>query len=97
MPDKHDVAPDFEVPDDQGHPRQLSAYRGRWVVLYFVITSYSIHYTKLYEAFDVGILPRTTRGNVDRPTALLCQPALDLFGDQFRTIIAANVLGLSID
>jgi peroxiredoxin Q/BCP len=28
-------APDFSLPDQQGVPRRLSDYRGKWVVLYF--------------------------------------------------------------
>ncbi len=29
------MAPDFTLPDQQGVPRRLSDYRGKWVVLYF--------------------------------------------------------------
>ena len=29
------LAPDFTLPDQQGTPRKLSDYRGKWVVLYF--------------------------------------------------------------
>lgn len=29
------VAPDFELPDQQGEPVALSNFRGQWVVLYF--------------------------------------------------------------
>lgn len=29
------MAPDFTLPDQQGTPRRLSDYRGKWVVLYF--------------------------------------------------------------
>lgn len=29
------LAPDFSLPDQQGTPRRLSDYRGKWVVLYF--------------------------------------------------------------
>lgn len=35
MPAAGQPAPDFELPDDTGTPRRLSAQRGRWVVLYF--------------------------------------------------------------
>ncbi|MDB5175622.1 MAG: bcp [Candidatus Saccharibacteria bacterium] len=28
-------APDFDLPDQDGHPRSLKSYRGRWVVLFF--------------------------------------------------------------
>ncbi len=30
-----DLAPDFALPDQQGHIRRLSDFRGQWVVLYF--------------------------------------------------------------
>jgi peroxiredoxin Q/BCP len=30
-----DLAPDFTLPDQTGEKRQLSDFRGRWVVLYF--------------------------------------------------------------
>ena len=30
-----EVAPDFTLPDQNGEERQLSAFRGKWVVLYF--------------------------------------------------------------
>jgi peroxiredoxin Q/BCP len=29
------MAPDFTLPDQQGMPRRLSDYRGKWVVVYF--------------------------------------------------------------
>lgn len=29
------IAPDFTLPDQQGTPRKLSDYRGKWVVVYF--------------------------------------------------------------
>jgi thioredoxin-dependent peroxiredoxin len=29
------MAPEFTLPDQQGTPRRLSDYRGKWVVLYF--------------------------------------------------------------
>lgn len=29
------MAPDFTLPDQQGTPRKLSDYRGKWVVVYF--------------------------------------------------------------
>lgn len=29
------LAPDFTLPDQQGTPRKLSDYRGKWVVVYF--------------------------------------------------------------
>lgn len=29
------LAPDFSLPDQQGTPRRLSDYRGKWVVVYF--------------------------------------------------------------
>ena len=35
MPDKNDVAPDFELPTQDGTPLKLSDLRGRKVVLYF--------------------------------------------------------------
>jgi thioredoxin-dependent peroxiredoxin len=35
MPQAGTPAPDFELPDDEGRLRRLSAERGRWVVLYF--------------------------------------------------------------
>ena len=30
-----EIAPDFSLPDQHGGPRDFSAYRNRWVVLYF--------------------------------------------------------------
>jgi peroxiredoxin Q/BCP len=35
MPETGQAAPDFELPDDTGTPRRLSAQRGKWTVLYF--------------------------------------------------------------
>lgn len=35
MPAAGQLAPDFELPDNTGTPRRLSAQRGKWVVLYF--------------------------------------------------------------
>ncbi len=35
MPDKNDVAPDFQLPTQDGTPLKLSDLRGRKVVLYF--------------------------------------------------------------
>ena len=35
MPVPGQPAPDFELPDDTGTPRRLSAQRGKWIVLYF--------------------------------------------------------------
>ena len=41
------------------------------------------------KAFNIGILPGTARGDVDRLATLLCQPVLHPAGDQFRSIITA--------
>jgi len=30
-----ELAPDFALPDQQGHTRRLSDFRGQWIVLYF--------------------------------------------------------------
>ena len=49
------------------------------------------------ETFNISILPGTAGGDVDRLTTLLRQPVLHLFGDQFWSIVAANVLGSSIN
>lgn len=35
MLDEKDVAPEFELPDDNGTPTKLSDFRGKRVVLYF--------------------------------------------------------------
>ena len=35
LPEPGTVAPDFELPDDQGNPRRLADARGKWLVLYF--------------------------------------------------------------
>jgi peroxiredoxin Q/BCP len=35
LPAVGSVAPDFELPDDEGTPRRLADARGRWLVLYF--------------------------------------------------------------
>lgn len=35
LPERGDQAPDFELPDHDGHRRRLSQQRGRWTVLYF--------------------------------------------------------------
>jgi thioredoxin-dependent peroxiredoxin len=35
MPEVGDKAPDFELPDDTGTPRNLSERKGHWTVLYF--------------------------------------------------------------
>ena len=32
---ENDIAPDFELPDQDGKKHRLSDYRGRWVLLYF--------------------------------------------------------------
>lgn len=32
---ENDIAPDFELPDQDGKKHRLSGYRGRWVLLYF--------------------------------------------------------------
>lgn len=39
-------APDFSLPDQQGVPRSLSDYKGRWVVLYFYPKDNSLNCTK---------------------------------------------------
>jgi peroxiredoxin Q/BCP len=35
MPKIGDVAPDFALPDQNGTPRRLDEFRGKWLVLYF--------------------------------------------------------------
>ncbi|MCX7851132.1 peroxiredoxin, partial [Thermus sp.] len=35
MPAAGKPAPDFTLPDQQGQPRRLHAWRGKWLVLYF--------------------------------------------------------------
>ncbi len=30
-----DAAPDFRLPDQEGNPRGLSDYKGKWVLLFF--------------------------------------------------------------
>ncbi len=35
VPDVGQVAPDFELPDQQGNTRKLADWRGKWLVLYF--------------------------------------------------------------
>src|SRR5690606_11343381 len=44
------------------------------------------------EAFDVGILPRTARRDVERLRAARFEPALQGLRDELRTIVAAQVL-----
>lgn len=34
MPKEGDKAPDFTLPDQDGRPRRLSDYAGKWVVLF---------------------------------------------------------------
>lgn len=36
-----DLAPDFTLPDDQGRPVRLSAFRGRPVVLWFYVRDFT--------------------------------------------------------
>ena len=69
-----DIAPNFTLQDENENTFSLSDYKGKKIVLYFypkdntsgctkeacafVITSYSIHYTKLYEKiFPSPIFP----------------------------------------
>ena len=49
------------------------------------------------KAFNIGILPRTARRDVDRLATLLCQPFLHPVGDQFWSIVAAQVLRFPIN
>lgn len=35
MLEEKQVAPDFELLNDEGKPTRLSDFRGKWVVLYF--------------------------------------------------------------
>jgi peroxiredoxin Q/BCP len=35
MLNEKEIAPDFELLDDEGNPTKLSDFRGKWVVLYF--------------------------------------------------------------
>ena len=35
MINEKELAPEFELLNDEGKPTKLSDYRGRWVVLYF--------------------------------------------------------------
>jgi len=35
VPEVGQPAPDFSLPDQQGQPRRLSEWRGKWLVLYF--------------------------------------------------------------
>lgn len=32
---EQDIAPDFELLNDEGNPTKLSGFKGKWVVLYF--------------------------------------------------------------
>jgi len=32
---EQDIAPDFELLNDEGHSTKLSDFRGKWIVLYF--------------------------------------------------------------
>ena len=35
LPARGDTAPDFALPDQNGHIRSLGEFRGKWLVLYF--------------------------------------------------------------
>ena len=45
------------------------------------------------KTFNISILPRATRNNIDRLDLVVAQPSLDFSGDKFGTIVTADIAG----
>jgi len=50
----------------------------------------------IVEALDVGLFPRRTRADVKRPDLALIHPIPDGPCNEFRAVIAANMLWLTV-